>query len=129
MTGQFVADARRELTTPQEWRWFREEIGANIIFGKIVAERLLVDNEDEFKRYYGSDFDELLQDCLSIGGAQSGGSVEDEMSEALWAQLGDLPKTLQMSSMSRRPPSEFYDERSAKRYAKSMVYNLGPGIE
>lgn len=129
VAGQFVADARRELTTPQERRWLREEIGANIIFGKLVAERLLIDNEDEFKRYYGSDFDELLRDCLSIGGAQSGGSVEDEMSEALWAQLGDLPETLQRSSVSRRPPSEFHDERSAKRYVKSVVHDLSLGTE
>lgn len=123
-TGQFVAGARGELTTPQERRWFREEIGANIIFGKLVAERLLTENRDEFKRYYESDFDELLRDCLSIGGSQSGDSVEDEMSEALWAQLGDLPETLQRSSVSRRPPSEFRDQRSAKRYAKSVVHDL-----
>lgn len=123
-TGQFVADARRELTTPQERRWFREEIGANIIFGKLVAERLLTENRDEFNRYYGSDFNELLQGCLSIGGSQPGGSVEDEMAEALWAQLGDLPETLQRSSVSHRSPSEFRNQRSAKRYAKSVLHDL-----
>lgn len=123
-TGQFVEDARGELTTPQERRWFREEIGTNIIFGKLVAERLLTESRDEFNRYYGSDFDELLRDCLSIGGSQSRGSVEDEMVEALWAQLGDLPETLQRSSVSRRPPSEFRDQRSAKRYVKSVLNDL-----
>lgn len=122
VTAQFVADARGHLNSESERQLFWEMVGVNVIYGQLVAEQLVVDDEAVFESSFKSHFDALIDRCLSDHPSHSDmNRVIDQSAEALWDHYGELPQTIQRAKLTRRPPQEFRKENAAQRYVSSVL--------
>ncbi|MFP8890600.1 hypothetical protein ACLI4U_12595 [Natrialbaceae archaeon A-CW2] len=116
VVAQFVRDATEALDEEYQPH-LRTYIGANILFGQLIAQNLLAEDVNTFTNYYGSDFDVLLSQCLPEDTRMTqDGTFVEELTEALWEQFGELPETLKNTSLSRSPPSVFYNKQQTRRF-------------
>ena len=122
VTAQFVTDAYDQLDSKVELELLWKEIGTNVMFGQLIAHRLLIDDADIYEQSIKSDFDRLTEQCFSEYESVVGKPITaEEISEVLWNHYGDLPATLQSASLSRRPPAEFRKKNSAQRYIHRII--------
>lgn len=122
-TAQFVYDAREQLKSESEVELLWEEVGVNIIFGQLIADRLLIDDPETYEKSVGPDFDRLIDQCLTEFEAAVGGAVATkETSDVLWDHYGELPTTFERVSLLRPPPREFRKKSIARRYVDETLY-------
>jgi len=117
-TAQFVDDATHLLNTDEDLSLFIEQVVANIIFGQLIAEKLIAGDRETFERYYGDDFENMISNGLSD--IEPDDEMIEKLTTALWNHFGELPETLQSASLSRRPPSEFHDRKQVARYVRTL---------
>lgn len=124
VTAQFIRDARNHLRSESEIELLWDEVGVNIIFGQLIADRLLMDDSNTYEESVGSDFDRLIDQCLSEYEAVVGETVATkETSDMLWDHYAELPTTLERASLSRyaAPPREFRDKSITQRYVGERI--------
>lgn len=124
LVAQFLRQATNRADTDQVYTCLWNNIAANVLFGTLIADTLMTADHDEFRTYYGSDFQDLVHKCLPD--QQSVTNITEQrvntLAESMWKQFGDLPETFQTASLTRRPPREFRKKRHARRYVMQFLH-------
>lgn len=122
VAAQFVHDACEQLESKSEIEMLWDEVGVNIIFGQLIAERLLIDNPDTFEKSVGPDFVQLIDQCRAEYESVGGEAVEAERtSNLLWDHYGELPTTFERASLMRPPSRELRKKSIAQRYVSETL--------
>lgn len=119
--AQLVNDVRPMLDNENRIH-LQHYIGSNVIFGRLIAKKLLVDDNQMFAIHFNDDFEVLIQKCLVRNQATvHDDDIIDALTDSLWAQFDDLPDSLGDDSLSIQVPSAFLEKPSTRRFVMSSL--------